>query len=146
MKKVFYLEKHVGIQEESWWLLEFYLEISSKFEKSFSIARDNQRVEDDSTRAFATRQLKNSKTFNFFIFNKRHYVFRFAFALIFFSIFLFRSNRIITIVNKASSLAILTKKSFLLWSKKDYDMFKHNLFAQTHFEHFKQDDKSFMTI
>ncbi len=51
-----------------------------------------------------------------------------------------------TIVNKASSLAILTKRSSLLWLRKDQDMFTHDLFAQTHFEHFKRDKKSFMTI
>jgi hypothetical protein len=146
VKKIFYLREHVKIQEESWWLLWSYLEISSTFEKSFSIARDNQKIKDDLTRAFATKQLKNSKAFDFFILNNRHCVFRFVFASIFFMIFLFRSNRIMTIVSKALSLAILTKKSSLLWLRKDQDMFTHDLFARTHFEHFKRDKKSFMTI
>jgi len=146
VKKIFYFKEHVRTQEESWWLLWFYSEISSTFEKSFNIARDNQKIKDDSTRAFAAKQLKNSKAFNFFILDNRHCVFRFVFALIFFRIFLFRSNRVITIVSRASFLTILTKRSFLLWSRKDQDMFMHDLLARTHFEHFKWDEKSFMTI
>ncbi len=146
MKKIFYLKEHVRIQEKSWWLLWFYLEILSTFEKSSSIARDNQKTKDDSTRAFVTKQLKNLEAFDFFILDNKHCVFHFVFASIFFRIFLFRSNRIITIVNKASSLTILTKRFSLLWLRKDQDMFTHNLFARTHFEHFKRDKKSFMTI
>jgi len=65
-------------------------------------------------RALIIRQLKDSKAFNSFILNNRHYVFRFTFASIFFKIFLFRSNQIMTIANKTLSLAILTKRSFLL--------------------------------
>jgi len=146
VERIFYLREHVGIQGESWWLLWSYLEIPSTFEKSSSIARDDQKARDDSTRTFATRQLKDSRAFDFFILDKRHCVFRFAFALIFFRIFLFQSNRIMTIVSKASSLAILTKRSFLLWSRKDHDIFTHDLLARTHFEHFKRDEKSFMAI
>jgi hypothetical protein len=56
-------------------------------------------AEDASIRAFATKQSEDSATFNFFTPNKRHCVFRFAFASTFFSIFLFRSSRVITIVN-----------------------------------------------
>jgi hypothetical protein len=146
VKKIFYLREHVRTQEEPWWLLWFYSVISSTFEKSSSIARDDQKTKDDSTRAFATKQLKDFETFNFFILDNRYCVFRFVFALIFFRTFLFRSNRIITIVSTASSLAILTERSSLLWSRKNQDMFTHDLFARTHFEYFKRDEKSFMTI
>ena len=116
------------------------------FEKLFSIARDDQKIKNNSTKAFATKQLKDSRVFDFFILNNRHCVFRFVFASIFFRIFLFRSNRIIIVASKASSSIILTKRSFLLRSRKDQDMFTHDLFARTHFEHFKRDDESFMTI
>jgi len=137
MKGIFYLREHVRIREESWRLLWAYLVISSTFEKSSSIARDDQKTRDNSTRAFAIEQLKNSRIFDSFILDNKHCVFRFALASIFFKIFLFRSNQIITIASKALSSMILTKKSFLLWSRKDQDMFTYNLFAQTHFEHFK---------
>ncbi len=123
-----------------------FLVISSTFERLFSVARDNQKIENDLTRAFATKQLKDSRTFDSFILNNKHCVFCFVFASIFFKIFLFRSNRVITIVNKASSSTILTKRSFLLWLRKNQDMFMYNLFARTHFEHFKRDDESFMAI
>jgi len=122
VKEIFYLREHVETQEESWWLLWPYLEISSTFEKSFSIARNDQKAKNDSTRAFAAEQLKNLEAFDFFIFDNRHYVFRFAFALIFFKIFLFRSNRVMTIVSRASSSAILTERSSLFWSREDQDM------------------------
>ena len=101
---------------------------------------------DASIKAFATRQSRDFATFDFFISNKRHYVFRFAFALTFFSIFLFRSNRIITIVNTTSFLAIFENKSFLIRFSEIYDMLTHALLARTHFEHFKRNNKSFMTI
>ena len=74
----------------------------------------DQKIEDDSTRAFATKQLKDFKTFDSSILDNKHCVFRFVFALIFFKIFLFRSNRIITIANIASSSTILTKRFSLL--------------------------------
>jgi len=144
VKRIFYLREHVRTQEEPWWLLWSYLAILSTFEKSFSIARDNQKAENDSTRAFTAKQLKDFETFDSFILDNRHCVFRFVFALIFFRIFLFRSNRIITIVNTAS--AILAERSFLLWLRKDQDMFTHDLLARTHFKHFKRDEKSSMAI
>jgi len=65
-------------------------------------------------KAFATKQFDNSITFDFFILNNKHYVFRFVFALIFFSIFLLRSNRIIMIVNTILFFITLKNKSFLI--------------------------------
>ncbi len=103
-------------------------------------------TKDASIKAFATRQLEDFAMFNFFILNKRHCVFRFAFALTFFNIFLFRSNRVITIVNIASFLAIFEDKSFLIRFSEIHDMLTHALLARTHFEHFRRDDESFMTI
>jgi len=97
-------------------------------------------------RVFAAKQLEDSATFDFFTSNKKHCVFRFAFALAFFSIFLFRSNRVITIVNTASFLAIFENRSFLIRFSETHDMLTHALLARTHFEHFRRDDKSFMTI
>jgi len=116
------------------------------FEKSSSIASEDQMAEDTSIRAFVAEQLKDSATFNFFISNKRHCVFCFAFAFIFFSIFLFRSNRVITIVNTASFLAIFENKSFLMRFSEAHDMLTHALFARTHFEYFRRDSESFIAI
>ncbi len=103
-------------------------------------------TEDASIRAFAAEQLKDSVTFDFFTSNKRHCVFRFAFALIFFSIFLFRNNRVITIVNTASFLAIFENKSSLIRFSEIHDMLTHALLARTHFEHFRRDDESFIAM
>jgi len=103
-------------------------------------------TEDASIRVFATKQLEDSATFDFFISNKRHCVFRFAFASTFFSIFLFRSSRVITIVNTASFLAIFENRSSLIRFSEIHDMLTHALLARTHFEHFRRDDKSFMAI
>jgi len=103
-------------------------------------------TEDASIKAFATKQSEDSATFDFFISNKRHYVFRFAFASTFFNIFLFRSSRVITIANTASFLTIFKNKSFLIRFSETHDMLTHALLARTHFEHFRRDDKSFMTI
>jgi hypothetical protein len=103
-------------------------------------------TEDASIRAFATRQLKDFATFDFFISNKRHCVFRFAFASTFFNIFLFRSSRVITIVNTASFLAIFEDRSFLVRFSEAHDMLTHALLARTHFEHFRRDSESFIAI
>jgi hypothetical protein len=103
-------------------------------------------AEDASIKAFAARQSEDSATFDFFISNKRHCVFRFAFASTFFSIFLFRSSRVITIVNTASFLAIFENRSFLIRFSEIHDMLTHALSARTHFEHFRRDNESFMTI
>ncbi len=94
-------------------------------------------IKDVLIKAFATRQFDDLITFNFFILNNKHCVFRFVFALIFFNIFLLRSNRIIIIVNTISFFATLENRFSLIRFKKVYDIFTYNLFAQTHFEHFK---------
>ncbi len=101
---------------------------------------------DASIKAFATKQLEDFATFDFFISNKRHCVFRFAFASTSFNIFLFRSSRVITIVNIASSLATFENKFSLMRFSEIHDMLTHALLARTHFEHFRRDDESFMTI
>ncbi len=88
-------------------------------------------------KAFATKQFDDFVTFNFFILNNKHCVFRFVFALIFFSIFLLRSNRVIIIVNTISFFVTLENKFSLIRFKKTYDIFTHNLFVRTHFKHFK---------
>jgi len=103
-------------------------------------------AEDASIKAFAAEQLEDSATFDFFISNKRHCVFRFAFALTFFSIFLFRSSRVITIVNTASFLTIFENRSFLIRFSETHDILTHALLARTHFEHFRRDSESFMAI
>jgi len=103
-------------------------------------------AEDASIRAFATEQLEDSATFDFFTSNKRHCVFRFAFASTFFNIFLFCSSRVITIANTASFLAIFEDRSFLIRFSETHDMLTHALLARTHFKHFRRDDESFMTI
>ncbi len=84
------------------------------FERLFNITKDNQKIKDNLTKTFATKQLKDLRAFDSFIFDNKHCVFRFIFALIFFKFFLFRNNRIIIIVNKTLSSTILIKKSFLL--------------------------------
>jgi len=103
-------------------------------------------IEDASIRAFAIEQFGDSMTFNFFILNNKHYVFRFAFASTFFNIFLLRSNRVITIANTTSFFATLEDRSSLVRSKEAHDIFTHDLFARTHFEHFRRDDESFITM
>jgi hypothetical protein len=103
-------------------------------------------AEDASIRAFAAKQLEDSATFDFFISDKRHCVFRFAFASTFFNIFLFRSSRVITIANTASFLAIFENRSFLIRFSETHDVLTHALLARTHFEHFRRDDESFMAI
>jgi len=103
-------------------------------------------IEDAPIRAFATRQFDDSITFDSFILDNKHCVFRFVFASTFFSIFLLRSNRVITIVNTTSFFVTLENRSFLVRFKEVHDIFTHDLLARTHFEHFKQDDESFMTM
>jgi hypothetical protein len=103
-------------------------------------------AEDASIRAFAAEQLEDSATFDFFISDKRHCVFRFAFALTFFNIFLFRSSRVITIANTASFLATFENRFFLMRFNEVHDMLTHALLARTHFEHFKRDSESFIAI
>ncbi len=70
-------------------------------------------IKDVLIKAFATRQFDNLITFDFFILDSRHYVFRFVFALIFFNIFLLRSNRIITIINTILFFITLKNRFFL---------------------------------
>jgi len=65
-------------------------------------------------KAFITKQFDDLITFNFFILNNKHYVFRFIFALTFFSIFLLQSNRIITIVNTILFFVTLKNRFFLV--------------------------------
>jgi len=88
-------------------------------------------------KAFATRQFGDSITFDFSILNNKHYVFRFVFASTFFNIFLLRSNRVITIVNMVSFFVTLKNRFFLIRFKEAHDIFTHDLFVRTHFEHFK---------
>jgi len=102
-----------------------------------SIARENQMIKNILIKAFAIRQFDDSITFNFFILNNKYYVFRFVFASIFFNIFLLRSNRVITIINMISFFITLENKSFLIQFKEIHNIFIYDLFAQTHFEHFK---------
>ncbi len=83
-------------------------------ESRYEVERILRQQGDDPTRAFAAGQLKNLGASDSFIPDNRHCVFRFAFASIFFKIFLFRSNRVMTIVSRALSSAILTKRSSLL--------------------------------
>ncbi len=97
-------------------------------------------------KVFATKQFDDLITFNFFILDNKHYVFRFVFVSTFFNIFLLRSNRVITIANTISFFITLENRSFLIRFKKAYDIFTHDLFARTHFEHFKRDDESSMTM
>jgi hypothetical protein len=97
-------------------------------------------------RTFAAKQLKDSATFNFFTSDKRHCVFRFAFASTFFNIFLFRSSRVITIANTASFLAIFEDRSSLIRFSEIHDMLTHALLARTHFEHFRRDDEFFIAM
>jgi len=103
-------------------------------------------IEDAPIRAFATRQSKDSATFDFSTLDKRHCVFRFAFASTSFNIFLFRSSRVITIASTTSFLAIFEDKSSLIRSSEIHDMLTHALLARTHFEHFIQDDESFIAM
>jgi len=103
-------------------------------------------AKDASIKAFATRQSRDSTTFDSFISNKRHCVFRFAFASTFFNIFLFRSSRVITIVNTASFLATFEDRSSLVRFSEIHDMLTHALLARTHSKHFRRDDESFMAI
>jgi len=103
-------------------------------------------IKDILIKAFAIKQFDNSITFNFFILNNRHCVFRFVFALIFFNIFLLRSNCIITNVNTISFFITLENKFSLVRFKKTHDIFIYDLFAQTHFEHFKRNNESFITM
>jgi len=103
-------------------------------------------IKDASTRAFATRQSKDFATFDFFTSNKKHCVFRFAFASIFFNIFLFRSNCVITIANTTSFLTIFENKSFLMRFSEVHDILIHALLTRTHSKHFRRDDESFIAI
>jgi hypothetical protein len=103
-------------------------------------------AEDASIRAFAAEQSEDSATFDFFTSNKRHCVFRFAFASTFFSIFLFRSSRVITIANTASFLTIFEDRFFLIRFSEIHDMLTHALLARTHFEHFRRDDEFFIAM
>jgi len=71
-------------------------------------------IKDVLIKAFATKQFDNFVTFNFFILNNKHCVFRFIFVLIFFNIFLLRSNRIIIIINIILFFIILKNRFFLI--------------------------------
>ncbi len=115
-------------------------------EKLFSIAKENQIVEKISIRVFAAEQFNNSVIFDFSISNSKYCVFRFVFVLTSFSIFLLQNNCIITIVNTVLFSIILENKSFLIQFKIIYNIFIHNLLAQTYFEYFKQNNKSSITI
>jgi len=84
--------------------------------------------------------------FDFVIFNNKHYVLRLTFALVSFKIFLFFNNREITIVNKTLSFVILIKIFFLIRLKENHDILTQDLLTQIHFEHFKQENKFFITI
>jgi len=94
-------------------------------------------TKDASIRAFVVEQFGDSITFDFFILDNRHCVFRFAFVSTFFNIFLLRSNRVIIIVNTISFFVILKNRFFLVRFKEVHNIFTHDLFAQTHLEHFK---------
>ncbi len=71
-------------------------------------------IKDALIKAFATKQFDNFVTFNFFILNNKHYVFRFAFASTFFNIFLLRSNRVIMIANMISFFVTLKNRFSLV--------------------------------
>jgi len=123
-----------------------YLEILLMFEKLFSIAKENQIVENILIKVFATKQFNNSIIFDFFILDNKYYIFCFIFISIFFSIFLLQSNCIITIVNTILFFVTLENRFFLIQFKKIYNIFIHNLFTQIYFEYFRQNNKSFITI
>ncbi len=116
------------------------------FEKLFSIAKENQIVENILIKVFATKQFNNSIIFDFFILDNKYYIFCFIFISIFFSIFLLQSNCIITIVNTILFFVTLENRFFLIQFKKIYNIFIHNLFTQIYFEYFRQNNKSFITI
>jgi len=103
-------------------------------------------IRDVLIRAFAAKQFGDSMAFDSSILNNKHCVFRFAFASIFFSIFLLRSNRVITIANTISFFATLENRSSLVRFKKTHDIFTHDLFARTHSKHFKRNNESFITM
>ncbi len=71
-------------------------------------------IKDILIKAFAIKQFNNSITFNFFILDNKHYVFRFVFTLIFFNIFLLRSNCIIIIINIILFFITLENRFFLI--------------------------------
>jgi len=71
-------------------------------------------IKDVLIKAFATRQFDDFVTSNFFILNNKHYVFRFVFALIFFNIFLLRSNCVIIIINMISFFVTLENRFSLM--------------------------------
>jgi len=127
-------------------LQHYYLEILLTLEMLSSIARKNQIIEDVPIRAFATKQFEDSIVFDFFILDKRYCVFRFVFVSTFFNNFLFWSNRVITIANIALFLATFENRFSLIQFKKIYNIFMHDLFARTHFEHFKQENESFIAM
>jgi len=83
-------------------------------EKLFSIARENQIVENILIRVFAAEQFDNFVIFDFFISNNKYYIFCFVFVLTFFSIFLLQSNCVITIVNTILFSVILENRFFLI--------------------------------
>ncbi len=97
-------------------------------------------------KAFVAKQFDDLVTFDSFILDSKYCVFRFVFASTFFNIFLLRSNCVITIVNTILFFITLENRSSLIQFKKIHDIFIHDLFAQTHFKHFRQDDESFMTM
>ncbi len=115
-------------------------------EKLFSIAKKNQIIENTLIRVFAAEQFDNSIIFDFFISNSRYCIFCFVFVLTFFSIFLLQSNCIIIVVNIILFSVILENRSSLIQFKKIYNIFIYNLFARTYFEHFRQNNKSFIAI
>jgi len=146
VKRLFYFEEHVRVKRESRRLRQFYLEILLTFDKSFSIASENQKIKDDLIRALTTKQFKDFVIFDFVIFDNKHCVLRLTFALVSFRIFLFLSNREITIVNNALSFATLIKRFFLVRSRKNHDILTQDLLTRTHFEHFKRENESFIAI
>ena len=106
MKKIFYVEKHMKIDQTFEELSKEVTAVLSTFEKSSNITSDDQTAKNKSTKAFATKQLSKSKIFDSFKSKKRHCVFRFVLTSIFFKIFLFRNNRVIISIKIFSSFAI----------------------------------------
>ena len=110
--------------------------ISSTFEKSFNIDIKNQMIKDKSTSALATKQLSRIETFASLKSKKRHCVFFFVFAFIFFNTFLFRNKRAMINAKSFSSSSTFKDKSSRILFKDCHDIFTQGRFARTHSKHF----------
>ena len=110
--------------------------ISSTFEKLFNIDIKNQMIENKLTNVSTTKQLLKIETFVSFNFERKHCVFFFVLAFIFFNIFLFRKRRTIIVVKNFSLSSIFENKSSRVLFKNCHDILTQKRFARTHSKHF----------